>query len=1124
MGAVYKARQPRLNRLVALKILVCPEEYRADFALRFEREAQVLARLSHPHIVAIYDFGEVEAARTGAESVFYFLMEYVDGQDLAQMLRSRSVAPEEAYGIARQVCEALQYAHEEGITHRDIKPGNLLIDRKGRVKVADFGLAKLIQGDEALTTNLTVTGTAMGTPHYMAPEQWEEPETVDHRADIYALGVVCYEMVTGERPVGRYEPPSKRRGVDRRMDTLVDRALQKDRDRRYSSVMEMKAELDRLAPAGVSKSGRHRKRWQRAAILIGVAALLGWGSVTYWQGTDRGRAASAFAEADGVGPDWDPLVSRSAAERAIALGASVGWEQEGKRSTGVTLPGGDFRLVQIRFLPRGPKNKDLRPSDVLALLGARELESLDLQECSAAVDERVAEAIGALPVLNSLGLQQTNMRDEWMEAIARAPQLKSLSIAATAVTDVGVEKLSGAALLRDLSLTGCQISGAAIARMPQAPDLERLGFGDAYWPLSDGELIPVVSTCRSLSFLFVGMPVSPAGLEGLKELSGLATLKLGPMPVSRAHLETLAQVSTLQVLALDGVTVEETAWEALPAIRSLRQISLVDVPRTPAFEQAIQRFSPPLKVTGRGSDGNLAPADPSVFLTDWDPVASRRVAEQVIRLGGEIGWEQDGATGRGRQIPTGEFRLQAIAFPPDGRTGELRPADLIPLLEVRELEHLSLHAAKTGLSAEFCQRLAALPRLRSLMLQYTNLQDEWLTSIGAIQTLESLNLAQTKVSEVGIGHLAGLPRLQTIHLSETRVTGNAIARLPQAGSLREVNLGDPRRPADDDLRVLAESSPELEVLTLGGSLTGGSLAGLGRFQRLLEFSIRDTELSAEQMGHIAELPVLSSLKLVDCVVSDDAWTVLPKFKRLAALHLLKGTPQSPALNAALARVGRPISVIVADGDEGGVGKGPTPTPSHPSPGQWIRPFQTASDINPIWIEAGAKWEDGWLMPGPGLNNGMTLAFPNGQARNWGVRATYRWHEAATATLMVRRSGSSPDNSVQSYHLNVSGGQARFRRSRGRGAVTGADVFPLGEPVAVNLKAGQEVVIAIVAIGDTLYGKVGEVSFQLPTDGVLRDGNAEAASTATAFRDIEFINLDTLSDADARRLAGLPESP
>ncbi len=235
MGVVYKARQPKLDRFVALKILPPEAGREPHFAERFSREAKALAKLSHPHIVAVHDFGE-------ADGLFYFLMEYVDGSNLRQLIRTRPVRPEEALRIIGQACDALQYAHEEGVIHRDIKPENILIDKRGRVKLADFGLAKVLG---RATTAHTLTGSqqVMGTPHYMAPEQWEKPHAVDHRADIYSLGVVLYELLTGELPLGRFAAPSQKASVDSRLDGVVLRALEKEPEQRYQRVSELRAAL-----------------------------------------------------------------------------------------------------------------------------------------------------------------------------------------------------------------------------------------------------------------------------------------------------------------------------------------------------------------------------------------------------------------------------------------------------------------------------------------------------------------------------------------------------------------------------------------------------------------------------------------------------------------------------------------------------------------------------------------------------------------------------------------------------------------------------------------------------------------------------------------------------------------
>ena len=238
MGAVYKARQPALDRLVALKILPPALASGAGFAERFTREARALARLTHSNIVAVHDFGK-------AGDFHYLIMEFVDGANLRQVEQAGKLQPAEALQIIPQICAALQFAHDEGIVHRDIKPENILIDKRGRVKIADFGIAKML--GKAGEANLTGAKDVVGTPHYMAPEQVERPQTVDHRADIYSLGVVFYEMLTGELPIGKFAPPSKKVQVDVRLDEVVLHTLEKEPDRRYQRAGELKTDVETIA-------------------------------------------------------------------------------------------------------------------------------------------------------------------------------------------------------------------------------------------------------------------------------------------------------------------------------------------------------------------------------------------------------------------------------------------------------------------------------------------------------------------------------------------------------------------------------------------------------------------------------------------------------------------------------------------------------------------------------------------------------------------------------------------------------------------------------------------------------------------------------------------------------------
>lgn len=238
MGAVYKARQEGLDRVVALKLL--PEEFGHDvkFALRFTREARTLAKLCHPNIVSVYEFGNVE-------DTYYFLMEFVDGSTLRDVVEAGQLAPAHALAIVPHLCDALQYAHDKGVVHRDVKPENILMAADGAVKIADFGLSRIL-GNDSQQDVLTGTHQVMGTPRYMAPEQLEGSHGVDHRADIYSLGVVFYEMLTGELPIGRFAPPSQKVEIDVRLDEVVLRTLEKEPKRRYQCASQIKSDVQTI--------------------------------------------------------------------------------------------------------------------------------------------------------------------------------------------------------------------------------------------------------------------------------------------------------------------------------------------------------------------------------------------------------------------------------------------------------------------------------------------------------------------------------------------------------------------------------------------------------------------------------------------------------------------------------------------------------------------------------------------------------------------------------------------------------------------------------------------------------------------------------------------------------------
>jgi serine/threonine protein kinase len=242
MGCVYRVRMKSDGREAALKLL--PKSLAADpaFMERFNREARTLSRLKHPNIVGVYGYGQ-------SGGFCHLTMEFVDGANLRQAMRAGRFTAAQALEIVPRLCDALQYAHSQGVLHRDIKPENILLDGQGRVKIADFGIAKLV-GDgtgHGADITLTQTGARLGTPHYMAPEQIERPDDVDHRADIYSLGVVFYELLTGELPLGRFPAPSAKTYIDARVDEIVFRALAKERELRQQSAAQVGAEVEGLS-------------------------------------------------------------------------------------------------------------------------------------------------------------------------------------------------------------------------------------------------------------------------------------------------------------------------------------------------------------------------------------------------------------------------------------------------------------------------------------------------------------------------------------------------------------------------------------------------------------------------------------------------------------------------------------------------------------------------------------------------------------------------------------------------------------------------------------------------------------------------------------------------------------
>ena len=252
MGVVWEAIQLSLDRKVALKTLSAELSGGEDSVARFERETTALARLSHPNLVMVIDRGR-------AGDLYYFAMEYIESAgggpptDLREVMRSGNLNSTRILEIVTQICKALASAHKQGIVHRDIKPSNILIDTNGDVRIVDFGIAAMSRTRVGEPVHLTVAGTSMGTPAYMAPEQKTDAGDVDHRADVFSVGILIYELLTGHLPYGSFERPSELLpGLNPKWDGLVERATRPSVDRRFASMEELLEALAAISEARIS--------------------------------------------------------------------------------------------------------------------------------------------------------------------------------------------------------------------------------------------------------------------------------------------------------------------------------------------------------------------------------------------------------------------------------------------------------------------------------------------------------------------------------------------------------------------------------------------------------------------------------------------------------------------------------------------------------------------------------------------------------------------------------------------------------------------------------------------------------------------------------------------------------
>ena len=577
MGVVYKARQRSLGRVVALKLLAPERVSDAKFAARFTQEAQALATLSHPNIVTIYDFGQ-------AGGFYYLLMEYVDGVNLRQAMKAGRFTPEQALSVVPPVCEGLQYAHDHGVVHRDIKPENLLLDREGRVKIADFGIARML-GDDTPGPSVAESQPA-GTPQYMAPEQRAQPDRAGHRADIYSLGVVLYEMLTGELPAASsLQPPSKRIRVDVRIDEIVLRALESKPELRYATAADFRVEVEgvvhdstpRPKSGSALRSPRKLKAWPLGVVLFCFIATIGAFTLDALHMNSGGAHVamvlmSLLISAPLALLGTHRLCDKLAPGDSVKIGQAFGWlKLSAFLGYALAIPAvllGSFFLIAI-FRESGSWS----PAPAEAVMVPLIIASGIMLPCAAtslwrsATQNRAAAVIGwALTTLNILFLVLSVLLVAFAFAVAiylfQARSVPTLSL----TTDV-----------RDVVKNAVIVEIQAVSSVPQA----------AVWIDLQGEALPpdaleVRASLESRESVEVLTPDPAAGSGQVHTISGetaswrvafvLPTKELsrevsrkvglkGPLQVTpnRIHAGTL-----FEVRALDGKTYSAVCNVSLP--------------------------------------------------------------------------------------------------------------------------------------------------------------------------------------------------------------------------------------------------------------------------------------------------------------------------------------------------------------------------------------------------------------------------------------------------------------------------------------------------------------------------------------------------------------------------------
>jgi formylglycine-generating enzyme required for sulfatase activity len=874
-----------------------------------------MARLDHPNIIAVHDFGRT------TEGHLFFVMDFINGATLHELIRSRELVPAEAVRMVEQVCDALAYAHEEGVIHRDIKPANVMVDRRGRVKVADFGLARVIErsGEEFDTTG---TGVVLGTPNYMAPEQ-KCGLRVDHRADIYSVGVMLYEALAGQVPHGRFEPLSKRAGFDQRLDAIIDKALAQEPEDRFQSSLEMKAALESVrlsllnAPLVIKRPGSTGVEFTAS----GVNAPLGKKLLLYVFGAVAALAIAAvlLAKRQPASVASDATQSRRSPQPTTAAhGSRISPEAATKEKPFVNSLGMEFVPVPGTALLMSRMETKVRDFEAYATEsgyqqsgGATVMKVSPNAEWGYAIQWEVdANASWEQPGFSQsadhpvtcVSWDEARAFCEWLSRKEsrqyRLPSDSEWSAAAGSSKYPWGDEWPpprGAGNLRDAAFA----NSLPRSKYASSWDFER-GYNDG--------------AARTAS-----APSSAANLRGIHDLSGNVSEWCEDeykenMNSAEALMTTPALRNERAGNGIPNRVVRGGAWHYNKELQLRSSYRFPTYPRERfdsrgfrcVLEVSVASYAAPASATAALETAKPPPlAKPKVTL--------REAVEWVLSIEGQLSIRANGLETVTQDMAVAlrpSTEIIGVSFESASHTAKLRADDLQRLTAFTKLRRI--YVAKLTVNDAALSFLAELPELDSIHLFHCGNVSDGLVehlrkntsfkklictnsrmegkSLHLLPHLYQLGLGDSLVSNDALGAISKLKGLTKLTLEGSQITDAGMPELARLTELRELNVARTRVTLKG-LRLLKPLS-KIERFGLHSELpdyaaVAQEIANL--FPKLFNVTVVGKNITAEHLSSLRAVEGLTSIEAFDSTFAPGALAGLSELPRLERFYIRTGT-------------------------------------------------------------------------------------------------------------------------------------------------------------------------------------------------------------------------------------------